>query len=115
MDYNFIYNDLKKTNVENLTTAQITEMRDFILNVTSQVETSFTFENIAKRQIDSCPDNLDKRNGAIIYDALTPASGEMAQLYIVMEIFKEQMYLSIGSILKILHELMEEVWIMKCC
>lgn len=93
MDYNFIYKDLKKTSVENLTTAQINEMRDFILNVTSQVETSFTFENILKRLLDSCPDNLDKRTGAIIYDALAPASGELAQLYIVMEIFKEQVYL----------------------
>lgn len=44
-----------------------------------------TFENIMKRMLSKIPDNLDKREGSIIYDALAPACAEMTELYIELD------------------------------
>lgn len=41
-----------------------------------------TYEAILKRCLDRVDDSLDKREGSIIYDALSPACAELAQLYI---------------------------------
>lgn len=93
MDYNFIYNTLKTTSVASLTTAQITDMKDFILSVTGQVDTAFSFDGILQRALSSVSDTLDKRTGAIIYDALAPTAGELAQAYIELQIWKDQVYI----------------------
>lgn len=44
-----------------------------------------TFENILKRTLNRVSDNLDKRQGSIIYDAVAPACAEMAQMYIELD------------------------------
>lgn len=41
-----------------------------------------TFENIIKEMLDRVPNQFDKRQGSIIYDALAPAAAELAQTYI---------------------------------
>ncbi len=41
-----------------------------------------TFENILQEMLDTVPDDVDKREGSIIYDALAPAAAKMAQEYI---------------------------------
>lgn len=93
MDYNFIYNELSKTNVSDLTNSQINDMRDFILTVTSQVERNQTFDQIISRQLANVPSGLDTRTGSIIYDAIAPVSGELAQTYITLQIWKDQTYI----------------------
>lgn len=93
MDYNFIYNTLRTTSVSSLSTAQITNMKDFILSVTGQVDTAFSFDGILQRALASVSDTLDKRTGAIIYDALAPTAGELAQAYIELQIWKDQVYI----------------------
>ncbi len=41
-----------------------------------------TYEEILQRCLDRVPNNIDKRQGSIIYDALAPCCVELAQLYI---------------------------------
>ncbi|MNM33233.1 Baseplate J-like protein [compost metagenome] len=45
-----------------------------------------TFEDILERMLDRVPDELDKREGSVIYDALAPAAAELAQLYMEIEL-----------------------------
>jgi len=45
-----------------------------------------TFDFILQRMLDRVPDDLDKREGSVIYDALAPAAAELAQLYIDLDI-----------------------------
>lgn len=45
-----------------------------------------TFENILERMLDRVPDDIDKREGSIIYDALAPAAAELAQMYIELDL-----------------------------
>lgn len=43
---------------------------------------SMTFDFILQRMLTRVPDDIDKREGSIIYDALAPTAAELAQLYI---------------------------------
>lgn len=45
-----------------------------------------TFEIILKRMLDRVPDNMDKREGSVIYDALAPAAAELSKMYIDMDV-----------------------------
>ena len=51
------------------------------------------FEDILERLLSNVDDNLDKRQGSIIYDALAPAAAELAQCYIALEVYADQTYL----------------------
>lgn len=44
-----------------------------------------TFEVIMERLLNRVPDHLDKREGSIIWDALSPAAAEIAQLYVEID------------------------------
>lgn len=44
-----------------------------------------TYEEILRRMLDRVPNNIDKREGSIIYNALAPAAVELAQMYIEVE------------------------------
>ena len=44
-----------------------------------------TYEGILKRMLDNVPDNVDKREGSVIYDALAPAAFEMFNMYVALE------------------------------
>jgi uncharacterized phage protein gp47/JayE len=46
-----------------------------------------TFENILNSMLARVPDNLDKREGSLIYNALAPAAYELAQAYFLLENF----------------------------
>ncbi len=52
-----------------------------------------TFSSVLKRMLDAVPNELDKRQGSIIYNALAPAAAEVAQAYIALGIFKTQTHL----------------------
>lgn len=45
-----------------------------------------TFEAILKRMLDRVPNDVDKREGSVIYDALAPAAAELAQMYAEVDI-----------------------------
>ena len=42
----------------------------------------YTFQNLINSALDMVPDNIDKREGSIIYDALAPACYQLADMYI---------------------------------
>ncbi|WP_281885698.1 baseplate J/gp47 family protein [Paenibacillus sp. YYML68] len=44
-----------------------------------------TYEAILQRMLGRVPDDVDKREGSIIYDALAPAAAELAQVYIELD------------------------------
>lgn len=44
-----------------------------------------TYEKILQRMLDRVPNNIDKREGSIIFNALAPAAVELAQMYIEVE------------------------------
>ena len=51
------------------------------------------FQDILDRLLEKVDDNLDKREGSIIYDALAPAAAELAQCYIALDVYTDQTYL----------------------
>ncbi len=51
---------------------------------------SVTFESILKRMLEKIPDDMDKREGSIVYDALAPCAIELQLMYIELDnILKE--------------------------
>lgn len=56
-----------------------------------------TFEYILQRMLDRVPNNIDKREGSIIYDALAPAAVELALLYIEFGIINNESYADTAS------------------
>ena len=42
---------------------------------------NITYESILKRMLDRVPNNIDKREGSVIYDALAPAAVELQLMY----------------------------------
>ena len=44
-----------------------------------------SYEAILQRMLNKIPDTIDKREGSIIYDALAPASAELAQIYLELK------------------------------
>ena len=47
---------------------------------------NITFEQILQRMLDRVPDTMDKREGSIIYDALSPAAVELQLMYIEFDV-----------------------------
>ncbi|AZK48505.1 baseplate J/gp47 family protein [Paenibacillus lentus] len=45
-----------------------------------------TYEHILQRMLDKVSNQVDKRQGSIIYDALAPAAAELAQMYMELDI-----------------------------
>lgn len=51
-----------------------------------------TFEEIMQRMLDRIPDDTDKREGSVIYDALAPCAVELAQLYTELAQFMDECF-----------------------
>jgi uncharacterized phage protein gp47/JayE len=47
---------------------------------------AYTFEFILNRMLNRVSNNIDKREGSVIYDALAPAAAELAQMYMEIAI-----------------------------
>lgn len=56
-----------------------------------------TFEDILERMLDKVPDDVDKREGSIIYDALAPCAAELAQMYVELEQFENECFADTAS------------------
>ena len=46
---------------------------------------SVTYDLILKRMLDAVPQNVDKREGSILYDALAPAALELVNMYVQLD------------------------------
>ncbi|KXG78296.1 baseplate J/gp47 family protein [Thermotalea metallivorans] len=51
-----------------------------------------TFEYILQRMLSRVPNNIDKREGSMIYDALAPAAAELAQMYVDLYFLEDRIY-----------------------
>ncbi|GKX29203.1 baseplate assembly protein [Vallitalea longa] len=51
-----------------------------------------TYEQILKRMLNKIPNDIDKREGSIIYNAIAPAAFELAQMYVQLEYFDSISY-----------------------
>lgn len=51
-----------------------------------------TYEDILERMLDRVADDVDKREGSIIYDALAPCAAELARLYARLEQFADECF-----------------------
>lgn len=53
--------------------------------MTNEMDTCYEYENILERMLDTIPDDIDKREGSVIYNAIAPAALELAQMYFIMK------------------------------
>lgn len=51
-----------------------------------------TFETLLQRMLDRIPEDMDKREGSVIYDALAPAAAELQLMYISLERFLKEVF-----------------------
>lgn len=56
-----------------------------------------TYEDIMERMLDRIPDDYDKREGSIIFDALAPAAVELAQMYIEFDAILNEAFADTAS------------------
>lgn len=56
-----------------------------------------TYESILQRMLDRVPNNMDKREGAIIYDALAPAAMELFLMYLELDVILKETYADTAS------------------
>jgi uncharacterized phage protein gp47/JayE len=56
-----------------------------------------TFEAVLNRMMDRVPNDVDKREGSIIYDALAPAAAELCQMYIDLDIVMNETFADTAS------------------
>lgn len=55
------------------------------------------FENILSEMLDRIPDEFDKREGSVIYDALAPAAMEIESLYYALDVVMTETYAETAS------------------
>ena len=56
-----------------------------------------TFEQIVKRMLDAVPQNVDKREGSILYDAVCGAALELANLYVELDVVLNETFADTAS------------------
>lgn len=58
---------------------------------------NMTFETILSRMMERVSNDVDKREGSIIYDALAPAAAELCQMYIDLDIVMKETFADTAS------------------
>lgn len=58
---------------------------------------NITYEDILQRMLDRIPNNIDKREGSIIYDALAPAAVELQLMYIELDVIMNEAFADTAS------------------
>ena len=84
--------EIIKKSADELTLDEIQVLLDLANSVYSEVPEQYHYDNIVKRILSNIPDSMDKRTGSIIFDAIAPCSAELANMYIEIQIFKDQTY-----------------------
>lgn len=51
-----------------------------------------TYEEILERMLERVPDDMDKREGSLIYDALAPAAIELQIMYIELDVILKETF-----------------------
>ena len=55
------------------------------------------YENILERMLGRVPDDIDKREGSVIYDAFAPCAAELAQMYAELDEFLNECFADTAS------------------
>ena len=58
---------------------------------------NITYEDILQRMLDRVPNNMDKREGSVIYDALAPAAVELQLMYIELDVIMNESFADTAS------------------
>lgn len=58
---------------------------------------NITFESIMERMLDKIPSTMDKREGSVIWDALSPAAIELQNMYIALDTVLNETYADTAS------------------
>lgn len=58
---------------------------------------NYTFDFLMERMLNKLPEDVDKRQGSVIYDLLSPAAYEMAELYQSLDMVMEEGYADTAS------------------
>lgn len=58
---------------------------------------NITYEDILDRMLERVPDDMDKREGSLIYDALAPAAVEMQLMYIELDVILKEVFADTAS------------------
>ena len=56
-----------------------------------------TFERIVKQMLDAVPQNVDKREGSILYDAVCGAALELANMYVALDVVLNETFADTAS------------------
>lgn len=64
----------------------------------SRYSETMAFETILNEMLSQVPDTVDKREGSVIYDALAPASMELAQVYILLDVIFDETFVDTASL-----------------
>jgi len=84
--------EIVKKSANELSLEEIQILLDLAKSVYDEIPEQFHFDNIVKRILSNVPDGMDKRIGSIIYDAIAPCSAELANMYIQIQIYKDQTF-----------------------
>ena len=55
------------------------------------------YEDILERMLDHVPDDMDKREGSVIYDALAPAAIELQLMYLELDVILKETFADTAS------------------
>ena len=69
--------DIINKNADELTLEEIQELLILAKSVYSEIPEQYHYDNIVKRVLSYVPENMDKRVGSIIYDAIAPCCAEL--------------------------------------
>ncbi len=58
---------------------------------------NITYEDILDRMLERVPDDVDKREGSLVYDALAPAAVEMQLMYIELDVILKEAFADTAS------------------
>lgn len=58
---------------------------------------TYTFEYLMNKALSNVPDNLDKREGSVIYDALAPACYQLAEFYLNLRKLLDDTFISTST------------------
>ena len=51
------------------------------------------FDMLMERMLENVSDELDKREGSVIYDAIAPAALELANMYVALDVVMDEVFI----------------------
>ena len=71
------------------------------------------FDTLMERMLENVSDELDKREGSVIYDAIAPAALELANMYVALDVVMDEVFADTASYYYLIKRPQKEVFIRK--